>query len=251
VLYRGLVKALRDASYAVDPIEVAIDESSFDAILEAYARCYDLDLGAYDLVISTKAPTFMVRHPNHVSYLFHTIRAFYDMFEREYGAGTHEQIQQRRVVHRLDKYGLHPERVRKHSAIGMQPYSRLLEADPFWRAIEFKVLHPPPLLDGFKPPRQGEYIFLPSRLHRWKRVDLVIQSFKYLKANIALKIVGTGEDESALRELAKDDSRIEFLGKVSDEELVDLYAGALVVPFVPLNEDYGFVTIEAFKSKNQ
>jgi glycosyltransferase involved in cell wall biosynthesis len=249
VLYRGLVRALREASHVVEPIEVIIDESSFDAILDGYVRCYDLNLAGYDLVISTKAPTFMVRHPNHVTYLFHTIRAFYDMFEREYGSGTREQHQQRRVVHRLDKYGLHPERVRKHFAIGEQPYTRLCQADAFWRTVPFKALHPPPLLEGFKAPRRGEYIFLPSRLHRWKRVDLVIQSFNYIKSNIALKIVGTGEDEPVLRELAKDDPRIEFLGRVSDEELVDLYAGALAVPFVPLNEDYGFVTIEAFKSK--
>jgi glycosyltransferase involved in cell wall biosynthesis len=36
------------------------------------------------------------------------------------------------------------------------------------------------------------------------------------------------------------------LGRVSDEELLDLYANALVIPFVPIREDYGYVTLEAF-----
>jgi glycosyltransferase involved in cell wall biosynthesis len=38
------------------------------------------------------------------------------------------------------------------------------------------------------------------------------------------------------------------MGKVPDDELLDLYASALVVPFVPRFEDYGLVTIEAFMS---
>ena len=39
-----------------------------------------------------------------------------------------------------------------------------------------------------------------------------------------------------------------FLGAVSDDEIVDLYAGALAVVFAPFDEDYGYVTIEAFLS---
>ncbi|MCZ7528832.1 MAG: glycosyltransferase family 4 protein [Acidimicrobiia bacterium] len=49
-------------------------------------------------------------------------------------------------------------------------------------------------------------------------------------------------------ELASGDDRIELLGDVGDSELVDLYAGALAVPFVPLDEDLGLVTLEAMAS---
>jgi glycosyltransferase involved in cell wall biosynthesis len=248
-LYEGLVGALRQAAHDVDQVEVLIDESTFDAILASYLTCFDLDLSAYDLVISTKAPTYMVRHPNHVSYLLHTIRVFYDMYAREYGEGTPEQRRQRALIHRLDREGLHPDRVRRHFANGHETFERLYDADPFWRTVGFRALHHPPSLEGFKSPREGEYVFLPSRLHRWKRVDLVIEAYKHLKADLALKICGTGEDEPLFRQLAAGDPRIEFLGKVSDQEVVDLYAGALVVPFVPVHEDYGLVTIEAFKSQ--
>ena len=105
-LYRGLVGALRNAGHDTDEVPVYTDESCFDAVLESYARCYALDLRAYDLVISTKAPTFMVSHPNHVSYLLHTLRVFYDMFETEYGAGSELQQAQRRTVYALDRFGL-------------------------------------------------------------------------------------------------------------------------------------------------
>jgi len=247
--YEGLVKGLRMASYDVDQIEVCIDETTFDTILESYVTCYDLDLHQYDVVISTKAPTYMVRHPNHISYLVHTMRVFYDMFHQAFGAGSPEHYEQRQIIHAFDKYGLHPDRVRRHFTIGHTPYTRLCEADPFWRQIAFQVLHPAPALEHFKEPRPGEYIFLPGRLHRWKRVDLVLKAFRHVKQDIPLKIAGTGEDEPALRELAAGDPRIEFLGRVSEEQLLELYARALVVPFVPIHEDYGLITIEAFRSK--
>lgn len=248
-LYKGLVKGLRHTSHDVDRVDVVIDESSFEAILDSYERCSNLDLHDYDLVISTKAPTYAVRHRNHVSYLLHTIRVFYDMFHQEFGKGTLELFRQRRLIHALDKRGLHPDHVRKHFVIGHPPYQRLCDVDVFWQQIKFEVLPPAPALQGFREPRAGEYVFLPGRLHRWKRVDLLIKAFRYVKKDVPLKIAGTGEDEGSLRALAAGDRRIEFLGRVSDEQLLDLYAGALVVPFIPLHEDYGFITIEAFKSK--
>jgi glycosyltransferase involved in cell wall biosynthesis/GT2 family glycosyltransferase len=248
-LYTGLVRGLRQTSHDVDRIDVVIDESSFDAILESYEKCSNLDLHDYDLVISTKAPTYAVRHRNHVSYLLHTIRAFYDMFHHEFGKGTPEQFRQRRVVHALDRQSLHPDYVRKHFVIGHIPFRRLYEVDLFWHQIKFEVLHPPPALRDFRAPRAGEYVFLPGRLHSWKRVDLVVKAFQYVKKDIPLRIAGIGEAEPSLRALAAGDRRIEFLGRVSDEQLLDLYAGALVIPFVPVNEDYGLITIEAFRSK--
>ena len=40
-----------------------------------------------------------------------------------------------------------------------------------------------------------------------------------------------------------------FEGEVSDEALLDLYAGALGVIFPPYDEDFGYVTLEAFLSR--
>jgi FkbM family methyltransferase len=247
--YAGLVKGLRDTPNDVDRIDVVIDESSFEAILEGYERCAKLDLGDYDLVISTKAPTYAVRHRTHVSYLLHTIRVFYDMFHREFGKGTPEQFRQRRLIHALDERALQPDHVHHHFVIGHAPYKRLYDVALCWQQITFEVLHPPPALQGFREPRAGAYVLVPGRLHRWKRVDLIIKAFQYVKRDIPLRIVGTGEDESRLRALAAGDPRIEFLGRVTDEQLLELYAGALAVPFVPINEDYGLITIEAFRSR--
>ena len=84
-LYAGLVAAVRAAGHDVSALEIPIDESNFEAVLASYSRCYDADVSGFDVVISTKAPTYMVRHPRHVSYLLHTLRVFYDRFDAEYG----------------------------------------------------------------------------------------------------------------------------------------------------------------------
>ena len=247
--YAGLLGGLRSIGVDAEQVDVRIDESTFDAVLASYVRCYDLDLRQYDLVISTKAPTYLVRHPRHISYLVHTLRVFYDRFAGEFGDGTPELRRQRTLIQALDKSALHPSRVHRHFTIGHTNYRRLLDADPFWRDIPYEVLHPPATVTGFKPPRPGEYFFLPGRLHRWKRADLVIRAMQRLERDIPLKIAGTGEDEPQLRRLAGNDARIQFLGRVSDEQLVELFAGALAVPFVPVQEDYGLVMVEAFNSR--
>ena len=247
--YAGLVGGLRSIGVDADQIEVPIDESTFDAVMASYNRCYELDLRQYDLVISTKAPTYMLRHPRHVSYLVHTLRVFYDRFNSEFGEGTDDLRRQRALIHQLDKAALHPSRVHRHFTIGHTNYRRLIDADAFWNDIPYEVLHLPATVTGFKRPRRGKYFFLPGRLHRWKRVDLVIEAMQRLDRNVPLLIAGTGEDEPQLRALAGHDRRIQFLGRVSDEQLVDLYAGAIAVPFVPVQEDYGLVMIEAFKAR--
>ena len=83
-LFAGLVEAFQ-RRYDTDWIQVAISEATWDDVLRSYLDCYELDLSSYDLVISTKNPTFMVQHPNHVCWLLHQIRVFYDRFDDEYG----------------------------------------------------------------------------------------------------------------------------------------------------------------------
>ena len=62
-------------------------------------------------------------------------------------------------------------------------------------------------------------------------------------------VAGTGTMRSALEALAAElgvADRVRFAGEVDDDEIVRLYAGALGVIFPPYDEDYGYVTLEAF-----
>jgi glycosyltransferase involved in cell wall biosynthesis len=243
-LFDALVDALKQIGHDAHEVPVSADESTFDDILGNYLHCYDIDLSGYDVVISTKAPTWMVRHPRHVCYLVHTIRVFYDMYDSVFPAGAKEPREQRDLVHRMDNLALAQPSCRRIFSIGSEVSERLRR----WNGLDAEVLHPPLWSDAFHGGAQGDYLFLPGRLHPWKRVDLVIRAMKHVRAPLRLLISGTGEAESELRDLAGGDSRIEFLGRVSDEDLIKLYAGAFAVPFAPMSEDYGYVTLEAFAS---
>ena len=242
--YDALVGAFRQAGHDTQELPVIADESTFDHITQNYLTCYDLNLSAFDLVISTKAPTWLVRHPRHVCYLVHTIRVFYDMYDAVFPEASQEQRGQRQLIHRMDNLALAAPRCRAVFAIGSEVSRRLRE----WNGLDASVLHPPMWSNTFHSGPSGNYLLLPGRLHPWKRVDLVIRAMHHVTAPLRLVITGTGEAEADLRALAAGDSRIEFRGRVSDAELVELYAGAFAVPFTPEHEDYGYVTLEAFAS---
>ena len=247
-LFLGLTSALKKAGHEADLIEVEIDESDFDSILRAYSDCFFLNLDIYDTVISTKAPTYMVRHRNHISYLLHTIRVFYDRFSPR----SNEDLKRRNLIYEFDKYGLSPQRIRRHFVIGDEVSERMHLADPFWRQVKFETAYPAPLVSNFREPDTGEFFFLPGRLHPWKRVDLAIKAMAYVKPPIKLVISGTGDDESRLKDLTRRlhlENRVEFLGAVNQDNLLDLYSKAIAIPFLPLHEDFGYITVEAFKSK--
>jgi glycosyltransferase involved in cell wall biosynthesis len=243
-LIRELHRAL-SRNCEADLIEVPVSEATWDSVLESYLECHDLNLPKYDAVISTKSPTFMVRHPHHVCWLIHQIRVFYDRFDDEYGhydsASMAEQTQRRDFIRQLDNVAFRG--VQNVFTIGHEVSRRLKQYNGF----DSEILHPPLENRGYFCGGQ-DYFFLPGRLHRWKRVDLAIRAFKLMRLPIPLLIAGTGEDEQYFKELAREDTRIKFLGYVSDDEIIELYAHALGVLFVPKDEDFGYVTLEAMMS---
>jgi glycosyltransferase involved in cell wall biosynthesis len=242
--YVGLHAALNAQGMDADLLNVFSDESSLESIKRTYLRFYDLDLARFDGIISTKGPGYAARHPNHICYLLHTMRAFYDMFEQEFPHPTPYLLEQRALIHRLDTAALSDRRIRRRFVIGEQVRARLRETN----GLDAEVLYLDSTLSNFRC-ESFDYLLLPGRLHRWKRVDLVIRAMRYLKAPVKLLIAGAGEDEGTFRREADGDDRVVFLGRVTDQELLDLYANALAVAFVPVREDFGLVTIEAFRSR--
>jgi glycosyltransferase involved in cell wall biosynthesis len=166
------------------------------------------------------------------------------MFDSVFPQAGPEHRAQRDLIHQLDTQALSPPHCRGVFSIGSEVSRRLQQ----WNGLDAEVMHPPLWGGAFHPGAFGDYLLLPGRLHPWKRVDMVIRAMRHVRAPLRLVITGTGEAEQELRALAKDDPRIEFRGRVSDAELVELYAGAYAIPFTPMREDYGYVTLEAFAS---
>ncbi len=183
--------------------------------------------------------------PNHsdVSELFAKLRHL-----RQFG-GSEAAIAfpgpfSRAVVHFLDQAALSANRINKFAAISQTVAKR---ADYFPPGTMPEVLYPPPHRKDYHT-GEGRYFFTSSRLDGPKRIGLLIEAMRYVSADIELRIAGNGPDKNALVAKAASDHRIKFLGFVPDEDIAGHYADALAVPFVPYDEDYGLVTIEAMRS---
>ena len=150
----------------------------------------------------------------------------------------------REIVHFLDGIGLAPESVVRWAAISKTVAERARYFPP---GVEPLVLYPPSDLRGLRM-GDAKHLFTIGRLDSAKRIRLLVQAMLVSKADLQFKIAGTGPEEQALRRLAKDDPRIEFLGLVNDRTVEALYADAFAVLYAPYDEDYGLVTVEAMIS---
>ena len=56
-----------------------------------------LDLAGYDLVISSKYPAWMIRHPRHVVYMAHPLRGLYDTYAGPLAVPSGGTLEPRRV----------------------------------------------------------------------------------------------------------------------------------------------------------
>lgn len=77
----GLVAAIVEhTGHECDLIKIPSPEYSFRQLIDSYEAFAELDLSGYDHIISTKYPSWMVRHPSHWVYMLHTLRGLYDAY---------------------------------------------------------------------------------------------------------------------------------------------------------------------------
>src|SRR5271165_580235 len=101
------------------------------------------------------------------------------------------------------------------------------------------VIHPPVETQRFQPGEPGESLLVVSELVRHKRLDVALEAAR--RARMPIRVVGSGPDSAALSSAYPE---AEFLGRASDEELAELYAGARAV-VMPSMEEFGIVAVEA------
>jgi glycosyltransferase involved in cell wall biosynthesis len=202
-----------------------------------------------DLVIPTKFPSFLVRHPHKVAWLFHQHREAYDLFGTEYCSFTDspEDKRVRDTIQAMDTASL--SECRAIFSISRNVADRLSR----FNGLPATPLYPPPHhLGRYRTDGYEGFLFYAGRLDRLKRLDLAIDAMRRVRGGARLKIAGTGPLENELRKQISGlgvEDRVELLGFVSAEDLIDLYGRARAAYYAPLNEDYGYVTVEAFLSR--
>jgi glycosyltransferase involved in cell wall biosynthesis len=103
------------------------------------------------------------------------------------------------------------------------------------------VVHPPVDVQRFTAhPDPRDYFLTVGEVTRHKNTDIALAAAE--RAGVKLKVVGEGPDLARIqRRFAQ---HVEFLGRVDDQRLSELYAGcrALVVPAI---EEFGITMVEA------
>ena len=249
-----LVAELRRAGCRAEKVSIPFKWYPKDELVAQTTLWRLLDLSEFnsepvDLVIATKFPTYFVRHPHKVTWLFHQYRAIYDLAGTPWSEFTHEErdVRLRQKLIDLDNRVLAESRRlfsnARNTAARLEKYNGLT-AEPLY--------HPPPLAGRLTAGRFDDYVLSVGRLELTKRVDLIVRALARTDRSVRLIVAGDGSQREPLGRLAEElgvAHRVEFAGEIDDDRLVDLYANALAVVFPPYDEDYGYITLEGFLSR--
>ncbi len=253
-LVRELVRQLEAHGCLVERVSVPFKWYPKKELMAHAAAWRLLDLSEscgrpIDLVIPTKFPAYCVRHPRKVTWLMHQYRAAYDLCGTEYADFDHreEDTSVREHLRELDRAML--GECEAVYTISKTTSDRLTR---FNGVASTPLYHPSPLAPRLRPGPYGDYFLSVGRLETVKRVELAIEGLAHVPPPTRLLIVGEGTFrhglERRIEELGLGD-RVSLLGAVDEETLVGLYAGARAVVFAPFDEDYGYVTLEAFEAR--
>lgn len=248
---RALIDQLRRRGYDVEKVALPFRAHPKNELLAQAAAWRLLDLSSsnaqpIDLLIATRFPTYFARHPRKVAWVIHQHRAAYELCGTPYSDFDHteEDVALRRRLIELDRRMFdecqHVFTNARNTAARLEKFNGVA-AQPLY--------HPPPLAERLQPGPYGDYALVVGRLESVKRPDLAIRAMAGAPASLRLIVVGEGSGRAAAEQTAVAcgvSGRVTFVGSAGADELVRLYAGARAVVYAPFDEDYGYVTLEAF-----
>ncbi|HJS72660.1 MAG TPA: glycosyltransferase family 4 protein [Vicinamibacteria bacterium] len=253
ILATELAASLKARGYLVDVVSVPFKWYPVQDIVKQALVWRFLDITEsngipIDMVIPTKFPSYLVKHPLKVTWLFHQHREVYDLYGTPYCSFTDDPEEQeiRQTILRMDAKTLRESRcvftISKNVSARLSRYN----------GIPSETLYPPPHYAGrYREGEFSDYALYAGRLETLKRVDLLIEAFRYVDRGARLVIAGRGPQQENLERQVERlglSDRIRFTGFVPEEDLLSLYADAFAVVYAPVDEDYGYVTVEAFLS---
>ena len=247
-----LIKRGHEADIITIPFKWYPPERIVDCML--MARMIDLtevNGQKIDLVIAMKFPAYYIEHPNKILWMLHQHRQAYELWNTPYGDLDKMKmgVEVRRVIIDCDnKFIPKAKKIFTNSATVAERLRRYnnINSTPLY--------HPPDNFEMLHSSNFGDYIFYPSRIDKIKRQTLLVSALKYCKSPARVILAGSHDPRllDEIKSIIKRDeisNRVEFRGFVSDEEKIALYSKCLGVYSGPYQEDYGYVTLEAFFSE--
>ena len=199
-------------------------------------------------VIGLKFPAYLIPHPHKILWLLHQFRTAYELWDNSFGDLHHypNGPQVRAAIKRLDQC-LIPE-AKPVFTISKNVSGRLWD---YCGIDSIPLYHPPAFAEQSYGAEAEDYFFYPSRLASLKRQALVLRALAATQRPVRVRFAGSadeaqyGEELQTLARQLDIEHRFELLGQVTEEEKRALYAHTLGVIFPPVDEDYGYVTLEA------
>ena len=252
----GLKAALIAAGHEADIVAVPFNPAVPERIPDQMLACRLLDLteihgAAVDRLIALKFPAYLIPHPNKVVWVLHQHRAAYDLWNYPFEdlSASPRGVLVREAIRRAD------QQLAEAKAVFANSKNIANRLGHFCGINAVPLYHPPPNAESFFCAREiGEYFFFPSRFSATKRQSLVLEALALTRKNVKVRFAGLADSPEygkRLKLLAAKlgvEARVEWLGFLTEEEKRDAYAKAIAVIFPPVDEDYGYITLEAMLS---
>ena len=253
VLAEGLRRVLVEAGHKAEIVAIPFKGYPPERILDQMLACRLLDLSETaamptDLLIGLKFPAYLIPHPHKVIWMIHQHRQAYDLWQHPLG-DLHPYANGadvRTAIVAADTKLLPQSRwlftISRNVTLRLKTYCGL-NAAPLY--------HPPLDAGRFYTRPAEDFLYFPSRINPLKRQNLVLEALARTRSQVRIYFSVPGEEpglERKCAELARKNGvadRVQWRGAVSEEEKRDLYAHSLGVLFPPLDEDYGYITLEA------
>ncbi len=252
----GLRDALQREGHEAEIVAVPFKWYPSSRILDSMLTCRLLDLtesagNKIDRFIALKFPAYLIPHPNKILWILHQHRAAYDLWDNKLGDLSHfpDGALVRSAIMTADK-NLIPE-ARAIYANSCNVSARLKK---YCNIDSTPLYHPPLNAEKFYCAQSEDYLFFPSRLNPSKRQSLVLEALAKSCKSIKVYFAGVAESkdyEHELRNMANRlgvGGKVKWLGLITEEDKIDLYAKSIGVIYPPVDEDYGYVTLEAMLS---
>ncbi len=254
VLYESLAAELERRGHDAEIVSIPFNWRTRSSLLRSALawRMVDLEEVAgrkIDLVVATRFPSYLVRHPRKVVWLIHQFRQVYELEGSRFSDFGDRPGDERvaAMIRAMDQRSLGEARAR--FAISKNVAARLRR----FNDLDAEPLYPPPLLgESYRSGSYGDTVVTVGRLDPMKRCDRLVRAIAAASTPIRAVIAGSGPEAEPLARLATElgvADRVELPGRIDDERLLELYESALAVYYAPFDEDYGYVTIEAFRSE--
>lgn len=253
----NLVRHLRARGFETELVTIPFKWYPPERLIESIAAARMLDLTEangvrIDRLIGLKFPIYLAPHPDKVLWILHQYRSAYDLWDHpDHGDLINLPSGQavRAAIHYADRRFI-PE-ARAVYANSRNVAQRLAH----YNGINAKPLyHPPGDAEQFHCAVAEDFLFFPSRITPLKRQLLVIEALALCKQPVRVVFTGAAEVPAYMAELQQRcretglGDRAVFAGFTSQAEKLDYFARSLGIVYSPVDEDYGYVTLEAMLS---